>query len=459
MPPMSHISSLPGQAQSSAGTADERDRAARLPDRSEESPVSPEPMASSVGNQSAANWAVNAGQLWEYRGLLARVAVIALSLSAIIAFTLPKQYESTARLMPPDSAGASSAMFAALLGRSAGAMGSLGSLAGSLLGTRSSSVLFIDLLHSRSIADHLIDRFDLQHVYRKRYRIDTAKFLARRTSIVEDKKSGVVSITFADTDPERARAIAQAYIDELNSIVTRANTSSARREREFIEQRLVSVQSELQDAQKALSEFSSINTTLDIKEQTRAMVDAASKLQGEKIVGESELASLEQIYGDDNVRVRAARARIAGLQQELQKLSGSGEDLAPSASESANPYPSIRQLPRLAVPYANLYRRVRIQETVYELLSQQYEMARIEEAKDTPVVSVIDAPQVAEKKSFPPRLLLIFILTAATLGIASAFILLRQAWRQVDANDSRKLLAQQITGTFRTWLARQEAAR
>jgi uncharacterized protein involved in exopolysaccharide biosynthesis len=439
MPQISHISSLPGQAQTP--------------------PASTGPIATSVENRSAANWVVNAGQLWEYRRLLARAGVIAFFLSAIIAFTLPKQYESTARLMPPDSAGPSSAMLAALLGRSAGAMGSLGSLAGNLLGTRSSSVLFIDLLHSRSIADHLIDRFDLQHVYRKRYRIDTAKFLVRRTSIVEDKKSGVVTITFADTDPERARAIAQAYIEELNSIVTRANTSSARREREFIEQRLVSVQSELQDAQKALSEFSSINTTLDIKEQTHAMVDAASKLQGEKIVGESELASLEQIYGDDNVRVRAARARIAGLQQELQKLSGSSADLPPSANDNANPYPSIRQLPRLAVPYANLYRRVRIQETVYELLSQQYEMARIEEAKDTPIVSVIDAPQVAEKKSFPPRLLVILILTAAALGIASAFILLREAWRQVDASDSRKLLAKRIAGTVRTEFARKQAAR
>ena len=187
------------------------------------------------------NWVVNASQLWDHRRLLARVGGIALVLSALVAFTLPKQYESSARLMPPDSAGSGSAILAALVGRSAGGTSSLGSLASSLLGGRSSSVLFIELLHSRSIADRLIDRFDLQRVYRRRYRIDTVKFLARRTSIVNDAKSGVVTLTFTDTDPERARAIAQAYVEELNSIVTRANTSSARREREFIEQRLVSV--------------------------------------------------------------------------------------------------------------------------------------------------------------------------------------------------------------------------
>ena len=103
-------------------------------------------------------------------------------------------------------------------------------------------------------------------------------------------------------------------------MVTHANTSSARREREFIEKRLVSVQAELQSAEKALSQFSSTNVTLDIKEQTHAMVDAAAKLQAELIVGQSELDSLQQIYGDGNVRVRAARARIGVLK------SRAGED-------------------------------------------------------------------------------------------------------------------------------------
>ena len=150
--------------------------------------------------------------------------------------------------------------------------------------------------------------------------------------MVDDKKSGVITITFSDTDPRRAQAITQAYLEELNSIVTRANTSSARREREFIEKRLVSVHAELQDAEKALSQFSSSNATLDIKEQTHAMVDAAARLQGELIVGQSELDSLQQIYGDGNVRVRAARARIGVLKSELAKMSGSA---SPEESDSS----------------------------------------------------------------------------------------------------------------------------
>ena len=397
-----------------------------------------------------ANWVVNAALLWAHRRTLVRVVAVALVISGAIAFLMPKQYESTARLMPPDQGGSSSALIAALAGRSLGGLAGFSGLAGSLLGERTSGALFMEFLRSRAVIDRLIDRFNLQQVYHKRYRIDTVKYVTKHTKIVDDKKSGVITLTFTDTDPERAHVIAQAYLEELNHTITTSNVSSARREREFIEKRLVSVHDELQSAQKALSEFSSTNTTLDIKEQTHAMVDVAAKLQGELIVAQSELESLQQIYGAENVRVRAAKARIAGLQQEVTKLNGNSAEMpevatAATSKGGSDAYPSLRQLPRLAVPYANLYRRVRIQETVYELLSQQYEMARIQEAKDTPVVSVLDAPLVPEKKSFPPRLIVMLVLTFFVFVIASAFIIARNLWAQVSLSDPRKQLANEVS--------------
>jgi uncharacterized protein involved in exopolysaccharide biosynthesis len=402
--------------------------------------------------QTMPNWVRNTTLLWDHRRRLLRVAAITLVLSAAIAFLIPKRYESVARLMPPEQPSSGAAMLAALAGHSLGGLGGLGNLAG-LLGGRTSSALFIDLLHSRTISDHIIDRFNLQHVYKKRYRIDAVKYLAHHTTVVDDKKSGVITVTFNDTDPRRAQAITQAYLDELNSLVTHANTSSARREREFIEKRLVNVQAELQAAEKALGQFSSNNVTFDIKEQTHAMVDAAAKLQGELIVGQSELDSLQQIYGDGNVRVRAARARIGVLKSELTKMSGSPSD--ESSGDSSELYPSLRQIPKLAVPYADLYRRVRIEETVFELLSQQYEMSRIEEAKDTPVVAVFDQPLVAEKKSFPPRLLIILIVTAFAVMTTSFYIVLSAMWQQVSPADPRKMLAHEIGGNISRQLERR----
>jgi uncharacterized protein involved in exopolysaccharide biosynthesis len=402
--------------------------------------------------QTMPNWVRNTTLLWDHRRMLLKVAAITLVLSAAIAFLIPKRYESVARLMPPEQPSSGAAMLAALAGHSLGGLGGLGNLAG-LLGGRTSSALFIDLLHSRTISDHIIDRFNLQRVYKKRYRIDTVKYLAHHTTVVDDKKSGVITVTFNDTDPRRAQAITQAYLDELNSLVTHANTSSARREREFIEKRLVNVQAELQAAEKALGQFSSNNVTFDIKEQTHAMVDAAAKLQGELIVGQSELDSLQQIYGDGNVRVRAARARIGVLKSELTKMSGSPSD--EPGENSSELYPSLRQIPKLAVPYADLYRRVRIQETVFELLSQQYEMSRIEEAKDTPVVAVFDQPLVAEKKSFPPRLLIILIVTAFAVMTTSFYIVLSAMWQQVSPADPRKMLAHEISGNISRQLERR----
>jgi capsule polysaccharide export protein KpsE/RkpR len=406
------------------------------------------------------NWVSNASLLWEKRRTLARTAGISLVLALAVAFLLPKQYESSARIMPPGNSMGGAAMLAALAGRggsSLGSLGSLGMLAGGLVGGGGNTALFIDLLRSSSVSRRLIDRFDLQHLYHKRYRIDTAKYLAHCTKIVDDKKSGVITLTVTDTDPVRARDIAQGYLDELNQLVNRTNTSSAHQERLFIEKRLQGVKGDLEQAQQRLSEFSSNHSTIDIKEQTRAMVDADARLQAQLIVEQAGLDSLRQIYGDENVRVRSAEARIGVMESEIAKMSGSPKPLPAdfsiaggnesSGSQSDGEYPPLRQLPRLAVPYANLYREVQVQETVYELLTQQYEMARIQEAKDVPVVSVIDAPGIPEKKSFPPRLRLALLIAAISVVVASVLLLMQSQWLMVPANDPVKILANQIGNT------------
>jgi uncharacterized protein involved in exopolysaccharide biosynthesis len=397
------------------------------------------------------NWVVNATLLWENRRRLARTALIAFAVSLGIAFAIPKQYTAYTSIMPPDDGGGGAALLSALGGRASGSLGGLGSLAGSLLGTHNTSSLFVDLLHSGTVSGHLIDRFDLQRVYHKRYKVDAAKRLAQRTTIIDDKKTGVVTITIVDNDPRRARDLAQAYLDELNQIVARTATSSARQERLFLERRLASVQADLERAQLDLSDFSSTHSTVDIKEQTRAMVDAGAKLQGQLVASQAELGSLKQIYGDGNVRVRAAQSSVDLLQRELQKMSGTDAQLAPqtgeatgAASSASELYPPLRQLPRLAVPYADLYRRVRVQETVYELLTQEYELARIEEAKDTPAVQVIDAPGVPEKKSFPPRLIVALGLTLFCEIAAAALLLTKKSWNGMSEEDARKVLVREI---------------
>jgi uncharacterized protein involved in exopolysaccharide biosynthesis len=402
------------------------------------------------------NWVIHAALLWQQRRLLARVTAISLLLGLGFAFTIPKRYESSTRIMPPDQQGSSALLLAALASRSGG-LGSLGSLAGGLVSGHTTTALFVDLLRSGTVSSHLIDRFQLQQIYHKRYRIDTAKQLARRTVVNDDKKSGVISIEVWDTDPTRARDLAQGYLDELNKLVTQTSTSAAHQERIFIERRLASVEADLEHAQQNLSEFSSRNSTIDIGAQTRAMVDAGARVQAEVLVEQSSLDALRQVYGDSNVRVHETEARIATLQRELAKMSGSSAPLSAEVLSGSNGgdgdknelYPPLRQLPRLAVPYADLYRRVKVQDAVYELLTQQYEMARIDEAKDVPVVSVIDPPGIPEKKSFPPRLLLALALAAISFIATAAFLLMRDRWAKVDSCDPRKLFAEDVLASLR----------
>lgn len=395
-----------------------------------------------------ATWVTNVSLFWDNRHLFVRITGIVFVLSILFALTLPKEYASTARIMPPDQ-GSSSAMIAALLGKGSGG-GGLAGLAGSLLGTKNNGALFVALLHSGTVSGRLIDRFDLQREYRKRYRDDTARQLARLTKVTEDTKSGVISITVTDRTRERARDLARGYLDELNNLIARVSTSSAGRERDFIEKRLTTVQAELQRAQLDLSNFSSKNTTIDIKEQTRATVDAGARLEGQLIVSESELDSLRQIYGDQNVRVRAAKARNASLQRELQRTNGpSGQNSNEGSIDAGHPYPALRQLPALGVQWTNLYRNVRIHETVFDLLSEEYETARIEEAKSIPTIGVVDFPSIPERKSGPHRTLIVLASTVFSVVMTAVFLLARRSWMAIDEQDPRRILAKRVATTMK----------
>jgi capsule polysaccharide export protein KpsE/RkpR len=385
--------------------------------------------------------------LWRERGLLSRGAVLGLLLGTLLAFALPKRFESRVQLMPPDSQSNSGlAMLAGLASRTGSG---LGAFAGDLLGMKSSGALFIGVLRSRTAEDHLVDRFQLTNVYGVRLAEDACHILSENTSISEDRKSGIITIAVTDHDPTRAAALAQAYVEELDREVAQLSTSSARREREFLEDRLKSVQTDLAAAEKDFSQFASKNSALDIKEQGKAMFDAAATVEGQLIAAKSEQERLKLMYTDNNVRVRGAQARIAELQSELERLGGKGESTtSPDTGDSnSSLYPSIRKLPLLGVTYSDLYRRTKVEEAVYEALTQQFELAKIEEVRETPSVKVLDPASFPRKKSFPPRLEIMFICTFLASAGAVALILGKAHWDEIDAQNPRKVLAHAILQT------------
>jgi capsule polysaccharide export protein KpsE/RkpR len=400
--------------------------------------------------QGGGNSVVYLRLLWEHRRLLARAAFWGLLASSLLAFLVPVRFESTARLMPPDSIQTGGlAMAAAAL---SGSAGGLGGIASDMLGLKSTSDIFVGILSSRTVQDKLIQQFDLNKLYGDRRMEDARKDLAERTGISVDRKSQIITLTIIDHDPRRAAAMGEAYVAELNRLVAELSTSSARRERIFLEERLRTVNQDLEVAEKEFSQFSSKNTAIDIKEQGKAMVEAAATLQGQFIAAEAELEGLKQIYTDQNVRVRSVRARIAELRRQLEKLGGKGEKGDPSGQQADYLYPSIRKLPLLGVTYADLYRRTRVQEAVFETLTKEYEMAKVQEAKEIPTVKILDTPNIPGKKSFPPRLLIMLLGTAFATALATIWVFGKRTWDETDANDPRKVLAQEVFTTVKVRL-------
>jgi uncharacterized protein involved in exopolysaccharide biosynthesis len=378
---------------------------------------------------------------WDHRRFLFRAGAFALLASLLIALLIPVRYQTVARLMPPDSQSSSGlGMLAAMAGRN-GASG-FGGLTSDLLGVKSSGALFVGVLNSQTVQDRLIGEFRLMQVYHDSKIEDARKDLLEHTDVSEDRKSGIIAISVTDHDPRRAAAMARAYVTELDRLVAQVSTSSARRERIFLEERLEKVKEDLDTAAKNFSQFASKNSAIDIPAQGKAMVEAAAVLQGQLIAAQAELSGLQQVYTDNNVRVRAVQARANELQRKLNDLGSAGTE---GGSQNANTlYPSIRKLPLLGVTYADLYRQTKIQETVYELLTQQYELAKVQEAKEIPTVKVLDPALVPTRKSYPPRGMIVVLGTLLGLVAAMAWVLGKTRWEAVDVNDPRRVFAMEV---------------
>jgi uncharacterized protein involved in exopolysaccharide biosynthesis len=407
--------------------------------------------------------------LWGRRKFFLLAAAIGLLASTLLAFLIPKSYTSTTQLMPPDTQSTSGMAMMAAMAEKGG--GGLAGVAGDLLGLKNSGALFIGVLRSQTSQDRLIQQFDLRKVYGKRLVIDARTKLDENTSISEDRKSGIITISVTDHSPQQAAALASAYVDQLNSLVSELSTSSAHRERVFLEERLKVAKQDLDDASNQLAQFSSKNNTLDIQQEGKAMLDAAGAIAGEMIAAQSQLEGLRQIYTDNNSRVRSLSARVTELRKQLEKLGGTQATAVigtsaspyqtgdPSAAKAGGglPYPTIKSLPLLGAKYAEYYRRAKIQETVYEMLTGQYELAKVQEAKETPSVKVLDPARIPEKKSFPPRLVIMFLGTLLVCAMSVVWVLGSARWEEVDVQDPRKVFVQEVAGSLKAripWGAR-----
>jgi len=387
--------------------------------------------------------------LWERRRLLFDASLWGAALALLAALLSPSRFTSTTRLMPPDPP----LMEQLALLRSLSELIGF-SLDSSKTGGSSAFIIpanvFATILSSDSIQNGVIDKLGLRKVYGSGTQSDARRELSRRTHISVDRKSHFLTIEVTDHDPQRAQQITAEYIAQLNSLLTRVDNSASHRERVFLQQRLLEVGHDLQDAESDYSRFSAGNFLVDLHDEDSTLQQTVLYLQGRLLAEKTQLQALRTVYADDNVRVHAAQARILELTRQIRQLGGySDATLADSASTV--PLIPLRRLPVLGVGYIDLLRRVKVDEALFEALSRKYEMARTQEAREHPSVTVLDSPELPEKRVFPLRVLMVAAGACLAFLSGMTWIFLKSDWDRLAQEDAAKVFA---AGTFFSFLRR-----
>ena len=370
--------------------------------------------------------------VWNRRALVLAVAGVGLVGSAVIALSQPNIYTSTASLMPVDSSNDRLSMALSSLG----ALGGLASQTG--LGKGSISDKFLALLQSRTIAESVIQKHSLiPTLFPERWDPNAATWKTSPTSWLTgsnqpkpptmydavrrikkmvvsqaDRKTGVIEISVEHPDPQAAADIANYYVVELNSVLRGNSFTSAKQNKDFLEKQLQVVETELKAAESNLKRFQEDHKLVSLDAQTEASVQAYATLKSQLMAKEMEIGLQEKSTSENDIQ-------LIGLKQEAAQIQ---EKLAGLENGSSGGMVSFKDAPKLGMQFAQFTRELMVRQKVYELITQQYELAKIEEAKEALTFQVIDRAIPADRKSKPKRLTLMLIATAAfaVLGVVVA---------------------------------------
>ncbi len=364
--------------------------------------------------------------IWKRRWLIGALCSASIIATLIFGLLSPKIFESTATILTPRDSD--------LSGFNLAAAGIAQQIPG--FGIPSQTPvrdLFVAILKSRTLAENLVPQFKLKDYYKAIDLEDATKMLQGATTVSLIKEGLIpilISIKVADTDPKLAAQIANAYPEQLDRLWAKFGTGRAGRQRRFIAEQLEKTRKDLIAAEESLKSFQQRNRAVSMGAQAQGAIEVAARLKGEIITSEVQLQSMRGFATDSNPEVVRLTGRIGELKRQLaQAQYGTGLDLPAVASNPGHPqkelYVTPAKVPEMGLELARLTRDLRVQETVYTLLTQQFEQAKIAEAQDLPVVQVLDQAVPAIRKSKPKIKLNMLIAGAASLflGIFLAFSL------------------------------------
>jgi uncharacterized protein involved in exopolysaccharide biosynthesis len=343
------------------------------------------------------------GTLLRQRGKLVRVGLTAALVALILTFLLPPKYRSTASLLPT----LQESSFGSVFANPAQLYAGIGSTTGGLVNEKSSSDLWVGILNSRSVQEVVVKRGDLIDAFDVETVGQAITQLKKQVNI-KKQRDEILHIMVEDADPKRAAAIANAYVDALNYVNQTVVTTTSSRVRAFVERRLAETKADLARAEKEIRAFQNRHRTVHLPEQSEAIIDSVGRINAEIIAKEVVLTTLLSYATPTHPQAELLKTEIAKLKREAGRMEG-------HTNSAKSVYIPTGSLPDITAQYAHLQRDLKMREGLYDLLVQQYEMARIQEAKNSVAVHLLDRAVPAEEPASSGRPLIVVAVTLAAL--------------------------------------------
>lgn len=355
--------------------------------------------------------------------VIIKICSAAALLSVCVSLSMQNVYTANAKLLPPQKE--SSGGLSALLSQAGGLAG----LAGGLGGMGGSSDLYLGILKSRSVADAVIKRLDLQKKFKTRTIDETRKALAQSVQF-KAGKDGIISVDADNRDPKLAALLANTFVDELGKRSVQLNLSKAGTERIFLEKRLEVVNQDLRNAENEMKSFQEKYKTIKADSQAAAAIEGIARLKAEIVSKEVQLASLRNSMTDESIEVKSVLAGLSRLKSQLGSMTGSG---------GMDVIPSMGNAPSLGIEYVRKLRDLKTQEAIHEQLTKQYEIAKLTEAKDSSSLQILDDAVVPLKKSKPKRSLIVLLSTFGAFFISILIIFFQEYLSKLSPQDAELL--------------------
>lgn len=361
--------------------------------------------------------------LADHKRVILWITAVITFLAIPVSLLLPKRYTAMVTVLPPQQNSTLGAMLASQLGglggsSSLGNLGGMAALAGSSLGLKNPNDRYIGMLKSRIVEDAVIQRFGLEKEYRKKHLSDARKAFELHTDVDGNAKDGLLHISVEDRDPRHAMEIANGYVDEFRKLSQSLALTEASERRLFFEQQLEKAKDQLANAEEAMKATEESTGLIEITTQTRALVETVASLRAQIAAREMIIQGIESYATNQNAQLVQMQQQLASLKSQLAMLGGS------ETSDDGLIVPK-GLVPKVGLEYVRKLRDVKYYETIFEILARQYELAKIDEAREGAIIQVVDPAIVPDIRSFPKRTYIVIgsFLCGLLISIVTAFAL------------------------------------